>query len=79
MNNFDKLVQAAARPQPAQMQIAAPINDIQLIALIAAHLYNPDSPMNVDSVKDAVGIAVEIIMEAVRQGQQLGRPGVRDG
>ena len=48
-----------------QMQIATPINDVQLVALLAAH--RPNKPP-----AEAVAWAIEILIEAVLQGVEIG-------
>ncbi len=76
--NAHQLIQNGLRPQQPQLQIAAPLNDIQLIALIAAHLYQPNALIDRDATVDAVSTAVEIVREAVAQGTQLARPAVKE-
>ncbi len=50
--------------QQPQMVLAQPINDVQLVALVASNL-------NAATPTDAVAQAVEIVAEAVIQTQEL--------
>ena len=43
------------------LQVAAPLNDVQLVALIASHQPNAKP-------RDAVAWAVDVVLEAIRQG-----------
>lgn len=58
------LAAQAMQPQQSQIQVAQPINDIQLIALIAA--MHPAL-----LVPEAVNRAVELVAEAVTQHPKL--------
>ncbi len=54
-------------PAPAAVQIAAPLNDVQLVALVAAHLVGP----NVNPA-EAVETAFDLVAAAV-VGARTGR------
>ena len=61
------LLAQAAQPRPQQqMTIAAPLNDVQLVALVAAQRRGGIEP------KEAVEWAIEIVVEACVQ-TEMGR------
>lgn len=60
--NHNKLIQAAMQQQPQGVQLATPINDIQLVALLAAGI-DEGTPT------DSVAKAMEILAEAIVQMQ----------
>jgi hypothetical protein len=64
MNNGRILSPMVAAPQQPVMQLAAPLNDIQLVALVAAQ--RPDV-----LPADAVKWANDILLEAIKQGRNL--------
>ncbi len=59
--DFDKLLKAQVQPQAPAMQIATPINDVQLVALVAASSCKEDDP------EAAVAWAVQIVAQAILQ------------
>lgn len=61
MNDADRIIQQAmARPQAQHMAIAAPINDLQLMALMAADLYK-----TTNDVKVSVELAAQLLAAVV--------------
>lgn len=65
MNNGHLLFPKVAAQQPT-MQIAAPLNDVQLIALIASRRTDVEP-------KAAVEWAAEIVIEAILQAPDVAR------
>lgn len=62
--------QPMGMPQQTQLVVAAPMNDIQLVAQIAGTIYaaRPD-----EGVNGAVRLAQDIVAEALRTNQVFGR------
>ena len=67
MNGLMSAIAAQQMGGGPQMQLATPINDVQLIALIAASLSS-----ELLSAREAVEKATDIVVEAILQQSRLG-------
>lgn len=59
--------QMAAMPQPVIQQVAAPMNDLQLIALMASHVNAVPRGESIPTAAERVELATDIFAEVVAQ------------
>lgn len=67
--NGPNLLLPQMQPQQPVMNIASPMNDVQLVSLVAAQVY---ANCTVSTPQDAVDRAVEIVAAAFAAQQKLG-------
>lgn len=70
MSRGNGLVLPGAVPQQPMVQVASPINDIQLVAQLAATLCASRPEL---SAVDAITFAQSLVVEAMKRNDELGR------
>ncbi len=62
MPNLEQIIQQMGPASQPMMNIAQPLNDTQLVALVASHLR-----ADMTSPKEAVDLAIDIVVESIVQ------------